>query len=131
TALGISPDTVAYMRSRGVRLEIGRIAAARARESGVFEAIELEDGTLIELDHLFSEQGITPNTELARSAGVELNEEGFVKVDTEGRTSVPGIYAGGDVTRLFSHQVSTAVHEGATAANTAIFELFEQDEAAH
>lgn len=129
TALGISPDRVEYMHSRGVRLVVGSIASARSRERGVLEALELHNGDEIELDHLFSEQGITPNTELARALGVELNEDGWVNVDTEGRTSVPGVYAGGDVTRLFSHQVSTAVHEGAAAANTANYELFRQDEA--
>lgn len=129
-SLGISADTVTYVQERGVRLVVGCIASARAREKGVFAAIVLENGEEIALDHLFSEQGITPNTELARAIGVDLNEDGYVKVDTEGRTSMPGVYAAGDMTRLFSHQVSTAVHEGATAANAVNFDLFERDEAA-
>lgn len=130
TALGISGETVAYAQERGVRIVVGCIASARSREKGVFEALVLEDGQEIALDHLFSEQGISPNTELARAIDVELNDDGYIKVDTEGRTSLPGVYAAGDMTRLFSHQVSTAVHEGATAANAANFDLFERDEAA-
>jgi thioredoxin reductase (NADPH) len=56
-----------------------------------------------------------------------LTDEGYIKVDTEARTSIPYIYAAGDVTRLFSHQVITAAHEGATAATTLAWDLFAQD----
>ena len=45
-------------------------------------------------------------------------------MDSEQRTNVAGVYAAGDVTRLHSHQVATAVHEGATAAFAANYELY-------
>jgi len=65
-----------------------------------------------------------------RALGVELTSTGYIKVDTETKTSVPGVYAAGDVTRLFSHQVVTAVHEGATAATALDHGLYQQDQAA-
>lgn len=68
-----------------------------------------------------------PNTARSRSLGVALNDEGYITADIEGRTNVPGIFAAGDVTRLFSHQVVTAAHEGAAAASAIIYELYEKD----
>jgi thioredoxin reductase (NADPH) len=127
-ALGIRPQTVERLQERGIRLIIDRIAESRAKDKGVFEAIVLEGGEEIELDHLFSVQGAIPNTALARSIGVKLNDEGYIKADTEGRTNIPGVFAAGDVTRLHSHQVVTAAHEGADAANAIVYELYEKDE---
>ena len=117
----------AELARSGIRCVIGVIATARAREPGYFEAVVLAGGEEIALDHLFSEQGAEPNVALARALDMALTDEGYIKVDTEARTSVPYIYAAGDVTRLFSHQVITAAHEGATAATTLAWDLFAQD----
>jgi thioredoxin reductase len=51
--------------------------------------------------------------------GVALDAQGYIRADTAQKTNVPGVFAAGDVTRLFSHQITTAVHEGATAATAA------------
>jgi thioredoxin reductase (NADPH) len=71
--------------------------------------------------------GAEPNSKLARSLDAELSPEGYITVDTEARTSIPGLYAAGDVTRLFSHQIVTAAHEGATAAMAVSFDLYAQE----
>jgi thioredoxin reductase (NADPH) len=95
---------------------------------GCFATVRLESGEDLDLDHLFSVQGAEPNNALARSLGVELTDKGYIKVDTEAKTSVIGVYAAGDVTRLFSHQVVTASHEGATAASALNYALYQQDQ---
>jgi thioredoxin reductase (NADPH) len=117
----------AELSRSGIHCMTGEIATARAREPGYFAAVVLVGGEEIELDHLFSEQGAEPNVALAQALGMGMTDEGFIKVDTEARTSIPFIYAAGDVTRLFSHQVITAAHEGATAATTLAWDLFAQD----
>lgn len=129
-SLGMRPATVQELHDRGIRLIVDRLVDARAKEKGHFQAVRLEDGGEIELDHLFSAQGAEPNTELARSLGVDLTSEGYIKVDTEAKTNVPGVYAAGDVTRLFSHQVLTAAHEGATAASALDHAMYLQDKEA-
>jgi hypothetical protein len=88
-----------------------KIASVVGRE-GQLEALCTKGGRLIELDQLFSQQGATPQTSLAEQLGVRLSDNDYIAVDTEQKTSVPGVYAAGDVTRLHSHQVTTAVHEG-------------------
>jgi thioredoxin reductase (NADPH) len=112
------------LAARGIPVIAGEIATARAREPGVFAAVVLAGGEEIEVDHLFSEQGARPNVALAESMGIDLTDDGYIRVDTEARTSMAGIYAAGDVTRLFSHQVVTAAHEGATAATSLAHDLF-------
>jgi thioredoxin reductase (NADPH) len=91
---------------------------------GQLEAIQTQGGRRIELDQLFSQQGATPQSELAADLGVGLSDAGYILVDTEQKTTVPGVYAAGDVTRLHSHQVSTAVHEGGQAASAANYYLY-------
>ena len=126
-AVGLQPATIQALHDRGIQFVVDRIAKARARAKGCFEAVLLESGEELPLDHLFSAQGAEPNTALARSLGVDLTSEGYIQVDTEAKTNVAGVYAAGDVTRLFSHQVLTAAHEGATAAIALTYALYQQD----
>jgi thioredoxin reductase (NADPH) len=91
---------------------------------GMMTAVLTRGGLRIELDSLFSIQGATPETTLAQELGVRLAPSGWIDVDTEQKTSVPGVYAAGDVTALHSHQVSAAVHEGAQAASAANYFLY-------
>jgi thioredoxin reductase (NADPH) len=126
-ALGMRQETATRLHDMGIRLMVDRIRGARAKAHGEFEALILEQGDDVELDHLFSAQGAEPNTSLARSLDVDMTGLGHIKVDTEARTSMPGVYAAGDVTRLFSHQVVTATHEGASAAMALNYDLFQRD----
>jgi thioredoxin reductase len=59
---------------------------------------------------------------------VALSGGDYITVDTEQRTSEPFVYAAGDCTRLLAHQIVTAAHEGATAAQTLNYDLFHADE---
>lgn len=93
-------------------------------KDGQFEAICTKNGQRIELDQLFCQHGATPQTKLAEDVGVLLSREGYICVDSEQKTNVAGVYAAGDVTRLHSHQVTTAVHEGGQAASAANYYLY-------
>lgn len=93
-------------------------------EDGQLRAVTTRGGRRIELDSLFSIQGATPETRLAVQLGVALASTGYIAVDVEQKTSVPGVYAAGDVTSLHSHQVSAAVHEGSQAASAANYFLY-------
>jgi thioredoxin reductase (NADPH) len=91
---------------------------------GQFHSVLTQNGLEIELDALFCTQGATPEVQLAKDLGVTLYENGYIDTDIEQKTNVPGVYAAGDVTRIHSHQVTTAVHEGATAASAANYYLY-------
>jgi len=111
------------------------VSARRLRELGREQLADYDQVTLREHKveamrrdgELFvaeTQGGATPQTRLAEDLGVRLSKNGYIAVDTEQKTSVPGIYAAGDVTRLHSHQVSTAVHEGGQAASAANYVLY-------
>ena len=71
------------------------------------------------LDGVFIFVGVRPRSELADGL-CELDKRGYVKVDREGRTSYPGLYAAGDVTDSSLKQVVTAASGGALAAFEAV-----------
>ena len=68
------------------------------------------------VDGVFVQIGEAPNSQLAREAGVEVNEHGYIKIDMFQRTSIAGVYAAGDVTNHPVKQVGVAVGQGITAA---------------
>jgi thioredoxin reductase (NADPH) len=86
----------------------------------VLENVLDKSVSTVKVDGVFIAIGYVPNNELARKLGVETDEEGYVKVDHAHRTTVPGIYAAGDITGGFK-QIVTAVGQGAVAAMS-IFE---------
>jgi len=92
---------------------------------GNVKSVTLESGKNIPLDGVFVSVGHTPSSELAKGAGVELDERGFIKVNRNMETNVPGVYAAGDVTGGIP-QIATAVGEGCTAALRAYAHLKNQ-----
>ncbi len=79
-----------------------------------------QDYEQIKIDGLFIEIGGQPGTELMKPLGVELDEEGYLKVKPDMSTNVVGIFAAGDVANVFGEfrQIVTANSEGAVAANS-------------
>jgi thioredoxin reductase (NADPH) len=65
---------------------------------------------------VFVQVGEAPNSQIAKEAGVEVDEHGYVKIDMHQKTNLPGVYAAGDVTSHPVKQVGTAVGQGITAA---------------
>lgn len=72
----------------------------------------------VEFDGSFVELGLVPQTQ-AVAGLVDVDEFGRVKIDSSGRTSVPGIFAAGDAAVGPAEQVLIAVGEGAKAALSA------------
>jgi alkyl hydroperoxide reductase subunit F len=72
----------------------------------------------IDLDGVFVQIGLLPNTQFLKGM-VELTRYGEIVVDAKGRTSVPGIYAAGDVTTIPFKQIVTAMGDGAKVALSA------------
>lgn len=127
---GLTAAAEQALAAQGIAVMVDRIVGARSRVPGWFSALELRNGATLELDHLFSVQGADPNSAMARGLGVLTTPDGYIESDTEGRTNVEGVLAAGDVTRLFSHLVLTAAHEGATAATSLSHDLYAADQAA-
>lgn len=69
-------------------------------------------------DGMFVEKALLPNSEIVRDL-VKLDKSDHILVDSSNRTSVPGIFAAGDVTSNPAEQVLIAVGDGAKAALSA------------
>ena len=78
--------------------EQSRAIAARRTASGV--EVTLDTGEIITGSHVLMAVGSLPNTDAIglETAGVELDERGFIVTDRVSRTSVNGVYAAGDCT---------------------------------
>ncbi len=122
---------------------VERIEAAGEKVKAFFEheVVRIEGGDMVEgivlrprgggdevrlpVQGVFIEIGLIPNSDLAKGF-LELNEAGEIVVDCRCRTSVPGVFAAGDVTNVPEKQVIIAAGEGAKAALSAYAYLISQ-----
>lgn len=80
----------------GVKLYMGD-GVASFKEEGDQVAIQLKSGKTVGADLVILSVGVVPNSELAKDAGLAVNEKGGIVTDDFMRTSDPHIYAVGDV----------------------------------
>ncbi|WOE77119.1 alkyl hydroperoxide reductase subunit F [Pseudomonas protegens] len=88
--------------------------AYKDRDSGEFHTVDLEG--------IFVQIGLLPNTDWLKGS-VELSPRGEIIVDARGETSLPGVFAAGDVTTVPYKQIVIAVGEGAKASLSAFDHL--------
>ena len=99
----VAKEARKYFKRQGLDIRLGaKVTGAEVRGDAV--AVSYEDGDggrALEVDKLIVCVGRRPFTDglMADDVGVELDERGFVKVDDQCRTSVPTIWAVGDVVR--------------------------------
>ncbi|MCY1562776.1 Thioredoxin reductase [compost metagenome] len=74
------------------------------------------ESVLFETDGVFVFVGLKPNTEFLAGSDIELDEQGLIKTNAHLQTSMPGVYASGDVRSGATMQIASAVGEGASAA---------------
>lgn len=80
----------------------------------------------VELDGVFVQIGLLPNADWLRTSGIELSKFNEVVVDAHGQTSLPGVFAAGDVTTVPYKQIIIAMGEGAKASLGAFDYLIRQ-----
>ncbi|MCU6500725.1 alkyl hydroperoxide reductase subunit F [Rugamonas sp. A1-17] len=81
----------------------------------------------VELEGVFVQIGLVPNTEWLKGT-VALSRHGEIEVDARGQTSIPGVFAAGDVTTVPYKQIIIATGEGAKAALSAFDHLIRSDD---
>ncbi|PRY67641.1 assimilatory nitrite reductase (NAD(P)H) large subunit precursor [Glaciihabitans tibetensis] len=84
--------------SQGIALELGhRPSEILVAESGQVLGLTLDDGRQLHADLLVWSIGIRPRDELARAAGIEIGERGGIVIGDDCASSVPGVWAIGEV----------------------------------
>jgi alkyl hydroperoxide reductase subunit F len=76
----------------------------------------------IELEGIFVQIGLLPNTDWLKGT-LALSPRGEIEVDARGQTSLPGVFAAGDVTTVPYKQIIIAMGEGSKAALSAFDHL--------
>ncbi len=89
----------AKMRKKGIRLMLGSSVEGFQEKSGTIQVL-LKGEEPVSADMAVLAIGVTPDTPLAREAGLELGIKGSILVNDRMETSVPDIYAVGDAVQV-------------------------------
>lgn len=108
------PAVAARLKTGGIRLMEGTVrqVIASAGELGVL----FTDGQVLKLDALYVGFGVRVRSDLATRLGARCDPAGYLEVDRKQQTSIPGLYAAGDVVQSLS-QISVAYGQAAIAAS--------------
>jgi len=98
--------------------QILRILGESRVEGAIVQNKKSGEKRKVEADGIFIYVGTEPNTAFVGNL-LRLDEEGYIVTDENMMTSIPGIFAAGDVRRNPLKQITVAVGEGATAAISA------------
>ncbi len=89
----------AEMRKHGVKLALGHTVEGFEEKDGGVDVL-LKDSVPLHADMVVLAIGVTPESELAKSAGLALGIKGSILVNDRMETSIPDIYAVGDVVQV-------------------------------
>ena len=81
----------------------------------LLENVKTKDESLLDLDGVFVYVGFTPQSLMFKDF-LECDENGYLLADEEMRTSMPGVFAAGDIRKKSLRQLITAAADGAIAA---------------
>ncbi len=97
------PDMAAFIhaevRSHGVRLALGHTVEGFQEKDGGVDVL-LKEGACLHADMVILAIGVTPDSSLAKEAGLELGIKGSILVNDRMETSIPDIYAVGDAVQV-------------------------------
>jgi len=95
TSPGLARMAQKHMEDKDVVFHLGEQVARIEGEDGKVTRVVTDKGT-IEADLVIVSVGVTPNSQIAKDAGLHVSARGGIIVDTTMRTSDPDIFAGGD-----------------------------------
>ena len=97
------PDMASFihneMRKHGVKLALGHTVEGFAERNGGVDVL-LKDEPPLHADMVVLAIGVSPDTQLAKEAGLELGIKGSIVVNDRMETSIPDIYAVGDAVQV-------------------------------
>jgi thioredoxin reductase (NADPH) len=104
---------------------VHRIEGENSVSSIIIEDIQKKEEKTLAVDGIFIAVGIEPNSTEFKGL-VEMDGGGYIVAGEEGHTSVPGIFAAGDVRTKALRQIVTAAADGANAVFSAEKYLIEK-----
>jgi len=113
-ALQLSPEDQQKLKDAGIDCVDGPAQAVAITGDCIFVDTAEAHHTF---DSIYAALGSDTHTQLAEMIGADLSGDSCIKVDSHQRTSVPGLYAAGDVV-IGLDQISHSMGEGGVAATT-------------
>jgi thioredoxin reductase (NADPH) len=113
-ALQLNADDARKLRNAGIECVDGPAQAVAI--TGDCIVVDTAEGHYT-FDTIYPALGSDTHTQLAEMVGADLSNDACIKVDSHQRTSIPGLYAAGDVV-IGLDQISHAMGEGGVAATT-------------
>ncbi len=136
-----SPDVVVFthtdqpsdvqreeLQARGISVVDGEISRLLVADDAL-AGVELADGRAVPRAAVFVRPRMVPDSGLLVALGCTATDDGWVVADATGRTTVPGVWAAGNVVNPRA-QVITAAGEGSAAAIALNADLVDEDVAA-
>ena len=99
-------------------------------DQGKLQQLVFKNGTREQLGVMYARSAFEQHCDIPAAMGCEMTEEGFIKTDSQQRTSIPGIFACGDNTsrmRTVANAVSTGAISGMMVNREMIFERFSKN----
>ena len=96
--------------------EVREIKGERFVNRVVVRDVKTGEDKEIAVDGVFVQVGESPNSQVAKEAGVAVDADGYIIVDIRQQTNVAGVFAAGDVSNHPVKQIGSAVGQGITAA---------------
>ena len=112
-------DLQKFIDEGKITIHLGTTTDEIVATDGKVSAVKVTtDGAerLINIDGVFVFVGLSPNTEFLKNSSIALDDQGLIKTNQHLETSMPGVFASGDVRSGATMQIASAVGEGATAA---------------
>jgi thioredoxin reductase len=110
----MSPEALATLGEHGIGVNPRAITALEGAD-GKLERVVFHDGTSEAFPYLFFHIASGPGSTLPQDIGCRADDEGILEVDGDFETTVPGVYAAGDITPG-TRLVIRAAYEGTRAA---------------
>jgi thioredoxin reductase len=119
-----TPEQLSFLKKQNIQIvekEISRIA----HTNGSIKQLVFKDNSASKVNALYARLPFKQNSSLPNQFSCDLTEEGYLKVDAQQRTSVPGIYACGDNSSKM-RTVANAVSSGTIAGMMLNKEMIEE-----
>jgi thioredoxin reductase len=122
----LTPAERSQLLARAIGVVEGTITRLVIDDEDHLRGVHMADGCVVPRDALFVPPRLVPNSDLLTGLGVDADAEGWATVDSTGRTSVPGVWAAGNIVDPRA-QVITAAGAGSAAAIALNADLVEDD----
>ncbi|MBB6096963.1 thioredoxin reductase [Deinobacterium chartae] len=113
---GLTPERLGQLAALGIAVLEDPLSHLEGAGDAL-ERVVFRGGRVLAREALFLQPDVRPASDLAAQLGCKMSDNGHnVVTDAAGQTSVPGVYAAGDMVEPAAHQIAHAVSSGARAA---------------